>query len=73
MHQVAAGQGVPVVLLWARTPDQAGRAIEFLVHAMDAPFAVATPTDRFVGAEARAKIRPAGGMHVPLVGRAGRR
>ena len=34
--------------------------------AMDAPFAVATPTDRFVGAEARAKIRLAGGMHVRL-------
>ena len=66
MHQVAAGQGVPVVLLWARTPDQAGRAIEFLIHAIDAPFAVATPTDRFVGAETRAKIRQVGGMHVPL-------
>jgi hypothetical protein len=65
-HQVAAGRGVPVVLLWARTPDQAGRAIEFLVHAMDAPFAVATPTGRFVGAEARAKIRSAGGMHLVL-------
>jgi hypothetical protein len=66
MHQVTAGQGVPVLLLWARTPDQAAQAIAFLVHAMDAPFAVATPTDRFVGAEARAKIRSAGGMHVPL-------
>jgi hypothetical protein len=65
-HQVAAGQGVPVVLLWARTPDQAGLTIEFLVHAMDAPFAVATSTDRFVGAEARATIRSAGGMHVLL-------
>jgi hypothetical protein len=46
-HQVAAGRGVPVVLLWARTPDQAAQAIAFLVHAMDAPFAVARPTDRF--------------------------
>jgi hypothetical protein len=66
MHQVAAGQGVPVVLLWARTPHQAAQAIGFLVHAMDAPFAVATPTDRFVGAKARAKIRSVGGMHVVL-------
>jgi len=66
MHQVAASQGVPVVLLWARTPDQAGRAIEFLMHAIDGPFALATPTDRFVGAEARARIRQTGGMHVPL-------
>jgi hypothetical protein len=65
-HQVAAGQGVPVVLLWACTPDQAAQAIAFLVHAMDAPFAVATPTDRFVGAEARARIRSAGGLHVLL-------
>ena len=65
-HQVAAGRGVPVVLLWARTPDQAAQAIAFLVHAMDAPFAVATMTDRFVGAEARAKIRSAGGMHALL-------
>ena len=66
MHQVAAGRGVPVVLLWARAPDQAAQAIAFLVHAMDAPFAVATPTDRFVGAEARAAIRSAGGMHFLL-------
>ena len=66
MHQVTAGQGVPVLLLWARTPDQAAEAVAFLVHAMDAPFAVATPTDRFVGAEARAKIRSVGGTHVAL-------
>jgi hypothetical protein len=66
MHQVAAGQGLPVVLLWTRTPDQAGRAIEVLIHTTDAPFAVATPTGRFVGAESRARIRQAGGMHVPL-------
>jgi hypothetical protein len=66
LHQVAARRGVPVVLLWARAPDQAGRAIEFLMHAFDTPFAVATPTDRFVGAESRARIRQAGGMHVPL-------
>jgi hypothetical protein len=66
MHQVAAGQGVPVVLLWARAPDQVGRAIELLMHALDAPFAIATPTDRFVGAETRAKVRQAGGMHFSL-------
>lgn len=65
-YQVAAGQGVPVVLLWARTPDQAYRAIEFLTHAVDAPFIVATPTERFVGAEARTKVRLAGGVHVSL-------
>jgi hypothetical protein len=57
---------VPVVLLWARAPDQAAQAIAFLVHAMDAPFAVATPTDRFVGAETRARIRSVGGLHVLL-------
>lgn len=65
-HQVAAGHGVRVVLLWARTPDQTYRAIEFLTHAVDAPFVVATPTGRLVSAEARTKIRLAGGMHVPL-------
>ena len=66
MHQVAAGRGVPVVLLWACTPDQAGRAIEILIHTTDAPFAVATPTGRFTGAESRARIRQAGGIYVPL-------
>jgi hypothetical protein len=65
-HQVAAGQAVPVELLWARTPDQAAQAIAVIVHSVHAPFAIATPTDRFVGAEARAKIRQAGGMHVSL-------
>ena len=66
VHQVAAGRGVPVVLLWARAPDQTGRAVQFLIHTTDAPFAVATPTGRFLGAESRARIRQAGGMHVPL-------
>jgi hypothetical protein len=66
MHQVAAGRGVPVMLLWARTPDQVGLAIDFLIHAFDGPFAVATPTNRFVGAGTRAKIRQAGGMHFSL-------
>ena len=33
---------------------------------MDAPFAVATVTDRFVGAEGRATIRSSGGMHALL-------
>jgi hypothetical protein len=66
MHEVAAGLGVPVMLLWARTPDQVGRAVEFLMHAFDGPFVVATPTNRFIGAGIRAKIRQAGGMHFSL-------
>jgi hypothetical protein len=66
MHEVAAGLGVPILLLWARTPDQADRAIAGLVHSVAGPFALTTPTDRFVGAQAREKIKLAGGIQVPL-------
>jgi len=66
MHEVAAGLGVPILLLWARTPHQADRAIAGLVHSVAGPFALTTPTDRFVGAQAREKIMLAGGVQVPL-------
>ena len=68
MHEVAAGLGVPILLLWARTPHQADRAIAGLVHSVAGPFALTTPTDRFVGAQAREKITLAGGIQVPLDG-----
>jgi hypothetical protein len=65
-HEFAAGLGVPILLLWARTPYQADRAIAGLVHSVVGPFALTTPTDRFVGAQAREKITLAGGIQVPL-------
>jgi hypothetical protein len=68
MHEVAAGLGVPILLLWARTSHQADRAIAGLVHSVAGPFALTTPTDRFVGAQAREKITLAGSIQVPLDG-----